>query len=207
MHTIAVAGIGTDIGKTVVSAILVEALSADYWKPVQSGNLDSTDSNTVKGLVSQKKSNFHPEVYLLNDRLSPHHAARLDGVEIFEEKIVLPVSNNTLIIESVGGLMVPLNDKTLMIDLLASWKCTIILVSKHYLGSINHTMLSIEALKHRKMPIGGIIFNGKANPDTENVILKMSGLPVIGRLDPEPSINPATIRKYASLWKQPLLNL
>jgi len=207
MHTIAVTGINTDVGKTVVSAILVEALSADYWKPIQCGSLESTDTDTVKQLVSHNKSIFHREAYRLKNPLSPHHAARLEGLEICPEKIARPISNNSLVIEGAGGLMVPLNFKTLMIDLLASWQCKIILVSKHYLGSINHTMLSIEALKNRKMSIAGIIFNGLENPDTENVIHKMSGLPILGRLTQETIINQEKIKEYASSWKQCLTNL
>jgi dethiobiotin synthetase len=207
MGLIAVTGINTDVGKTVVAAILVEALKADYWKPIQSGNLERTDTQTVKNLVSQKASQFHQESYLLKEPLSPHHAARLEGIEVNPKRIERPLTNNLLVIEGVGGLMVPLNERTLMIDLLAGWNPKIILVSKHYLGSINHTLLSVEALKNRKMQIGGIIFNGQPNPDTENVIMEMTGLPVIGRLEHEKNINSETIKRYASLWKQQLVNL
>jgi dethiobiotin synthetase len=207
MQKIAITGISTDVGKTVISSIVVEALRADYWKPIQCGNLDSTDTETVKCLVSSKQSFFHPEAYRFKNPLSPHHAARLEGIEICSKKISCPLSNNLLVIESAGGLMVPLNDTTLMIDLLNSWQCKIILVSKHFLGSINHTLLSIEALKNRKMDLAGIIFNGVENPDTENLIAKTSGIPIIGRLDLETIIHVEIIKKYASLWKSKLINL
>jgi dethiobiotin synthetase len=207
MGLIAVTGINTDVGKTVISAILVEALTADYWKPIQCGNLGCTDTQTVKKLVSQKLSLYHQEAYRLKECLSPHHAARLEGLEINAKRIECPLSNNPLVIEGAGGLMVPLNDNTLMIDLLALWNPKVILVSKHYLGSINHTLLSVEALKNRKMQIGGIIFNGQPNPDTEKVIAEMTNLPVIGRLELEKNIDPETIKRYASLWKQQLVNL
>jgi len=178
-----VTGIGTDVGKTVISAILVEKLKADYWKPVQSGDLDNTDTLKVKSLVSNPVSIFHSEAYRLNSPLSPHHSAKIDGIRIDPSRIVLPeTSNEYLIVEGVGGLMAPLNSKYMMIDLAGDLRAGIILVSKIYLGSINHTLLSIEALKQRGLPLLGIIFNGNVNMETENIILEYSGVKCIGRI-------------------------
>ena len=183
MTKLFVTGIGTDIGKTVISAILVEKLKADYWKPVQSGDLDNTDTMKVGALVSNPVSVFHPEAYRLNSPLAPHHSAIIDGIRIEPSKIILPETlNEYLVIEGAGGLMVPLNSEYMMIDLARDLKAGIILVSKVYLGSINHTLLSIEALKQRNLPLLGIIFNGNAKLEPENIILEYSGVKCIGRI-------------------------
>ncbi|HET6225481.1 MAG TPA: dethiobiotin synthase, partial [Bacteroidia bacterium] len=143
MKTIFVTGIGTDVGKTIVSAVLVEALKADYWKPVQTGSFFSRDTTEVKRIVSNTKSQFFPESYLLKQPMSPHAAAELEGLEIQIDQIKLPATNNHLIIEGAGGLMVPLNRKYFMIDLIEKFNAEVILVVKNYLGSINHTLLSV----------------------------------------------------------------
>lgn len=165
-----ITGIGTDVGKTIVSAIVVEKLQADYWKPVQAGDLDNSDTIKVKQLISNEVSVFHREAYRLTQPYSPHKAAALDGVEIDIKKIKLPKTNNQLIIEGAGGLMVPLNDQHLMIDLIEKLNADVILVSRNYLGSINHTLLSLEALLNRGISIRAIIFNGDADEYSENVI-------------------------------------
>ena len=175
-----VTGIGTGIGKTLISAILVEKLQADYWKPVQAGDLDDSDTIKVRQLVSNSTSVFHPETYRLTQPHSPHKSAALDGITIDEQIIIQPQTNNRLIIEGAGGLMVPLNNHFLMIDLIKQFNAEVILVSQNYLGSINHTLLSIEALKHRNIPIKGIIFNGEANPSTEDYILAYTQIPLLG---------------------------
>src|SRR6195952_5566707 len=136
-----ITGIGTGIGKTIISAILVEKLKADYWKPIQSGDLDESDTLKVKSLITNTKSVFHPEAYRLTQPYSPHKSADLDNVIIEADKIILPETDNQLIIEGAGGLMVPLADNFLMIDLIKTLNTEVILVSKHYLGSINHTLL------------------------------------------------------------------
>ena len=174
-----VSGIGTDVGKTVVSAILTEAFQADYWKPVQSGDLHFTDSDKVRSFVKNTKSKFHKEIYRLNTPASPHYAAEVDGVEINLENFVLPETENHLIVEGAGGLMVPLNSNQTVLDLIKKLNIPVVLVSRNYLGSINHTMLSIEMLKARNVEVKGIIFNGEPNPATESWILKNSGLPFI----------------------------
>ncbi len=165
-----ITGIGTDVGKTIVSAIVVEKLKADYWKPVQSGDLHYTDTMKVRDLVSNQQSVFHPEAYRLTQPFSPHKAADLDGVEIHMREIKLPQTNNRLIVEGAGGLMVPLNKEHLMIDLITQLDAEVILVSRNYLGSINHTLLSIEALINRGIDIKAIVFNGKPDEYSQNII-------------------------------------
>ncbi|MGK0280299.1 MAG: dethiobiotin synthetase [Litorivivens sp.] len=159
-QTFIVAGIGTEVGKTVASAILVEALQADYWKPVQSGSTTDSDKESVRSLISNDKSHIHEEGYLLEEPLSPHAAAKIDGIEITTENLNLPDTDNHLIVELAGGLMVPLNDTELNIDLLKKWSCPIILVANFYLGSINHTLMSIEILERNNLEIHSILFNG-----------------------------------------------
>ena len=129
-----IAGIGTEIGKTFISSILTESLQADYWKPIQSGALDFTDTDTVRSLISNDKTLFHPETYRLNQPMSPHAAAAIDGVEIELLKFEIPQTNNHLIIELAGGIMVPLNDRETNLDLIKKLNIPVILISKNYLG-------------------------------------------------------------------------
>ena len=201
MKRIFVTGIGTDVGKTIVSAVLVEALNADYWKPVQTGSFFSNDTKEVKRIVSNKKSIFHPECYLLKQPMSPHAAAELEGVEIQMEQLDLPKTKNHLIIEGAGGLMVPLNRKYFMIDLIQKFDAEVVLVVKNYLGSINHTLLSIDALKHRGIKILGLIINEEPHELSESIILQYSGLKLLGRIDKEPVIKKEMIEKYAAQFK------
>ena len=166
-----VTGIGTDVGKTVISAILVEKLQADYWKPVQSGDLHNSDTMKVKALISNTETKFHPEAYRLTQPYSPHKSAELDGMKIELDKFVLPETDNQLIIEGAGGLMVPLNDEHFVIDLIQKFNAEVVLVVKHYLGSINHTLLSLELLKQRKIKVNTLIFNGDRDEYSEKVII------------------------------------
>jgi len=175
-----VTGIGTGIGKTLVSAILTEKLKADYWKPIQSGDLETSDSLAVASLISNQKTVIHPEVYRLTQPLSPHLSARLDGIEIELAKIAIPDTSNNLIIEGAGGLMVPLNEKDLIVDLIKKLDVEVILVSQNYLGSINHTLLSINLLKQYQIPIKGIVFNDDENQETERFILQYSQVKKLG---------------------------
>jgi dethiobiotin synthetase len=177
-----ISGIGTDVGKTLVAAIITEALAADYWKPIQSGDLNFSDTDKVRALVRNNQTKFHPEAYTLQTPASPHYAAELDGVSIDLQKIQLPFTTNTLIVEGAGGLLVPLNEKETLIDLIKRFNIPVILVSRNYLGSINHTMLSIEALQQRNIPIAGIVFNGEAKASTEDWILSATGLPCLARI-------------------------
>lgn len=195
-----ITGIGTNIGKTVASAILTEALEADYWKPIQSGDLGNSDSLKVKNLITNTKSKIHPETYRLNHAMSPHAAAKLDNITINLDKIYFPKTKNNLIIEGAGGLMVPLNEHELIIDLIKKLNVEVILVSQNYLGSINHTLLSLETFKVRKLKIKGIIFNGKPNLETENYILNYSGVKCIGRIDEHKTINKEVVLRYKNTF-------
>ena len=194
-----VAGIGTEIGKTVVSAILVEALQADYWKPIQSGALDDSDTDAVRRLVSNPVSHFHPEAYRLTQPLSPHAAAEIDGLVIDLKHIPIPETTNALVVELAGGLMVPLNNHDLNIDLVQQLDLPVVLVSRNYLGSINHTLLSVEACRNRRIQLVGIIFNGPTVPATETFILNYTKLLCLGRIAQEPEMTPDVVKKYALL--------
>jgi len=182
-----VTGIGTGIGKTIVSAVIVEKLKADYWKPVQSGDLDKSDSLSVQNLISNSTTKIHPESYQLTQPFSPHKSAAIDGITIDPNTIHLPKTNNKLIVEGAGGLMVPLNNEFLIIDLIKNLDIEVVLVSQNYLGSINHTLLSIYALKKYDIPIKGIIFNGAKDIYSKEFILRNSGLELLGHI-PEYSV-------------------
>jgi dethiobiotin synthetase len=194
-----VTAIGTDSGKTVVSAILCEALGARYWKPVQAGH--PRDTEIVASLVSNPFFKSFPETYLLNTPASPHAAAKIDGVTINLIDFVLP-SKEQLVIEGAGGCMVPLNDEEFVIDLAAKIPCEIIVVSNLYLGSINHTLLTVSLLKNRKLPVKGIIFNGARNEESERIILHHSGWPCLLRIENEKAIDKAMILRYAEKIKR-----
>tara|TARA_Y100000589_G_scaffold291166_1_gene294430 strand:- start:35941 stop:36552 length:612 start_codon:yes stop_codon:yes gene_type:complete len=193
-HKYIVTGIGTDVGKTIVSAILAEKLKADYWKPVQAGN-EQTDSNTVKLLISNAKTKIHPECYSLKTPASPHYAAQLENILISPDDLKIPETDNHLIIEGAGGIMVPLNNEKTFLDVFKQWNLPVILVSRHYLGSINHTLLSIDILKQVDIPIKGIIFVGEENKPTETVIENISGINILGRIDYFNELNAENIKK------------
>lgn len=201
-----ITGISTDVGKTVTSAIVVEALEADYWKPIQAGDLDFSDTHKVKSHISNSKSQFYPNAYELNTPASPHLAAEIDGVTIDIKKIVEPETTNHLVIEGAGGLFVPLNEKETIVDLIQS-DYKVIVVSRHYLGSINHTLLTIEAIQNRGFEVAGIIFSGNENQSTESLILNKTGVQCIGRIDDEPYFDQNVIREYADLFRSNLLKL
>ncbi len=190
-----VTAIGTDSGKTVVSAILVKALQADYWKPIQAGF--PTDTEIVKALIGSSSSRFHPEVYLLPTPESPHAAARRQGKKIMIKEIRVPETQGDLIIEGAGGLMVPLNDHELVVDMINNLEAKVILVANLYLGSINHTLLSVDCLNNRGIKIKGIVFNGPENRESEEVILRYSGYPLILKIRQEDRIDSEVIEKYA----------
>jgi len=199
-----VTGISTEIGKTVASAILTEALEADYWKPVQSGDLDFSDTMKVQRWVRNSKTTFHPETYRLHTPMSPHASAEIDGVQIKMERFKLPTTDNFLIAEGAGGLLVPLNDRECIIDLIEHLGLPVVLVSRHYLGSINHTLLSIEALQRRNIPIAALIFNGAEHPTTESIIQKMSGIEALARIDEHEEITPAIVQQAAKRLRNKL---
>lgn len=190
-----IAGIGTEIGKTVCSAIITKALQADYWKPVQAGNLTDGDAYWVQQWVPGTQ--VFPSTYALNHPLSPHTAAELDGVSIEIGAFFLPETTNNLVIELAGGIMVPLNNEQTNLDLIQHLGLPVILVSKNYLGSINHTLLTYEILKSRNISMAGIIFNGPTNTSGEAFIIKHTGLPVMLRVNEESEINSSIINHYA----------
>lgn len=195
-----ITGISTEVGKTVVSAIVTEALQADYWKPIQAGELDNSDTYKVQQLVLNKKSVFHKPAFELKTAMSPHAAAEIDSVSISIKKIKRPVTENTLVIEGAGGLLVPLNTNETIADLIRP-EDHVIVVSRHYLGSINHTLLTIEALKTRGLNIYGILFSGAEHSTTEKIIAKMSGVKILGRIDEEPYFDVNVVKEYAAVLK------
>lgn len=205
MYRIMVVGIGTDVGKTIVSAILTTVLNGDYWKPIQCGDEKNSDTTTMKKWLDTTKHTIYSPAYSFKSPLSPHHAARLENISIRWDSITIPQTPNPLIIEGVGGILVPLTPKISSLDLFKSWNCQWVIVSKHYLGSINHTLLTVEVLKKLCLPILGIIFNGEHNPDSESAILEISQTPVLGRLLPETNLNLQMIQRYAKKW-QPLFS-
>jgi len=198
-----ITGIGTDVGKTVVSAIVVEALKADYYKPIQAGDLEFGDKDRVASWLSNNESQLFDNQFKLTQPMSPHAAARIDGVEILAKDVKRPETKNRLVIEGAGGLLVPINDDETIADLIQI-EDRIILVSRNYLGSINHSLLSIDYLKNRGLNLYGIIFNGKKNRETESIILKKAGCPCIGRIDLEDEINQSVVVKYAERFKPKL---
>lgn len=175
-----ITGIGTDIGKTVISAILVEKLNAEYWKPIQAGNLNNSDSIFIKNQTNCKM--IHSEKFQLTQPMSPHAAAKIDNVEIKLSDFKIPKTKNPLIIEGAGGLMVPINENELILDLIKYLDIEVIIISKNYLGSINHSLLTIEVLQKNNIKIKGLIFNGDSNPATEHIIQKLSGIPILGKV-------------------------
>jgi dethiobiotin synthetase len=198
-----VSGIGTGVGKTVASAIVTKALEAKYWKPVQSGDLHDTDSMKVREWSSCE---ILPERFALEYPASPHWSAEMEGVTIRKEDFILPEVEGSLVIEGAGGLMVPLNyNGTLYIDLFKEWNIPVIVVSRHYLGSINHTLLTIEALQQRNIPIEGILFNGEEHLPTETVIKNVTGVRVIGRIPEAEDITPEFIAEQAQLLRPALI--
>lgn len=189
-----VTAIGTDSGKTLVSAILCEALKADYWKPIQSGRPRDTD--TVKSLISNDQTKFWPEAYLLNTPASPHASAKIDNVKIELNKIVSPVTDR-LIVEGAGGCLVPINDHDFVIDIAKKIDIEIILVSNLYLGSINHTLLTADYLRRNQFKVKGIVFNGESNPESERLILRHTGYPLLLSIQQEKTVDKEVVRKYA----------
>ena len=204
-RTYFITGISTEVGKTIASAIITEALEADYWKPVQAGELDNCDTKKVRKLVSNTKSKFHPNSYALQTPMSPHAAAEMDNISIDIKKIVEPKTKNHLVIEGAGGLLVPLNNTNTILNIIKpTYK--VIVVSRHYLGSINHTLLTVNLLKEKGFDIS-IIFSGNEHKSTERIIKKMTKVSIIGRIGEEPYFDTTVIKEYADLFKAQLKKL
>ena len=199
MKTYFITGISTDVGKTIASAIITEALEADYWKPIQAGELNNCDTKKIKHLVSNNKSKFHQNSYALNTPMSPHAAAEIDNFTIDISKITVPKTKNNLVIEGAGGLLVPLNNIETVLDIIKP-NYKVIVVSRHYLGSINHTLLTVNTLKEKGFN-SSIIFSGNKHKSTESIIKKMTQVPIIGRIDEEPFFDKNVVKQYANLFK------
>ncbi|AUP79176.1 dethiobiotin synthase [Flavivirga eckloniae] len=202
MKKIFITGISTDVGKTIASAIVTEALQADYWKPIQAGEIEHGDKDTVEKLISNTKTTIHPNSYALETPMSPHAAADIDGVSISIKEIKEPETKNHLIIEGAGGLLVPINDTQTVLDLIKP-DYKVIVVSRHYLGSINHTLLTINALKDKGFDVS-IIYSGNEHKTTEDIIKKMTKTPVIGRINEEPYFDKNVVSDYAELFRDML---
>jgi dethiobiotin synthetase len=201
-----ITGISTDVGKTIASAIIVEALQADYWKPIQAGDLNHSDTHKVQSLVSNIQSQFHSNSYALQTPASPHLAAAIDGITIAMNQIQEPKTTNHLVVEGAGGILVPLNETQSVVDLIQP-DYKVIVVSRHYLGSINHTLLTIEALQNRQIQVAGIIFSGDENKSSESIILSRTAIPLIGRIAQEPYFDTNVISEYAELFRENLLKI
>ena len=171
-----VSGIGTEVGKTVSSALLVRHFGADYWKPIQSGDLDYSDTDKVTAWAELSPERVHAERFRFKTPASPHYAAALEGKTIQLSDFQLPATNQPLIVEGAGGLLVPLNDEHTILDLIDQLKIPVFLVSRHYLGSINHTLMSIAMLQARNIPIAGLIYSGVDDKDTVDIIQRQTGI-------------------------------
>lgn len=200
-----ITGIGTDVGKTIMSAIITEALEADYWKPIQAGDLETGDAHTVAQLISNSKTKIHPNTYALKTPMSPHAAAKIDGITIDVTKIKAPKTTNNLIIEGAGGVLVPLNDSETIIDIIQP-NYKVIVVSRHYLGSINHTLMTVQLLQSKGFEVF-LVFNGEEHKTTEDIILKITGVKVVGRIQEEPYFDKNVIKEYAEVFQKVLKEL
>jgi dethiobiotin synthetase len=207
-RTIAIAGIHTGVGKTIASAVLTKALQADYWKPVQAGDLDNSDTITVQQLVGENHTcMFHPEAFRLTQPLSPHLAAAMDGVTIDHTQLRLPQTTNTLLVETAGGLHSPMSDTATMVDFIQHHQLPVILVTRHYLGSINHTLAAIEVLRQRQIPLLGLIVSGDAHEASEQFITNYSGVPVSAHIPEMTTPDAAQVAVIAEACKTSFLKL
>lgn len=191
-----VTGTDTDVGKTIISALLTLGLQGAYWKPIQSGTTPSTDTEAVRLLTQLDDSHFIPERFRLKHPLSPHAAAALEGKTIHLHDFVLPhTAKPHLIVEGAGGLMVPLNDRDFILDLIQVLRLPVCLVARSTLGTINHTLLSLEQLRRSNVPILGVILNGPKNPSNRDAIVRYGRVPILGEVEPLPELTPETLKQ------------
>ncbi len=202
--SLAIAGIHTGIGKTIASAVIAEALSADYWKPVQAG-IQERDTDLVRKLISNGAHRVHAESVLLSQPMSPHAAATADGIEIDFTKFVWPVTNNMLLVETAGGLLSPMSENKTMADFISYFQLPVILVAANYLGSINHTLLTLEVLKARGIKLIGIIMSGTSSLSSESFIEQYSESSIIAGIPHFEVIDADAIKNCAALIKSNLL--
>ena len=181
---------------SIASAIITEALEADYWKPIQAGDLEHSDSHKIKELISNKKTVVHQNSYALKTPMSPHAAAEIDNLIIDIAQIIEPQTTNHLVIEGAGGLMVPLNEEDTILDIIKE-NYQVIVVSRHYLGSINHSLLTIESLKQKGFNVA-VIFSGNEHPSTEGIIIRKTGVKVLGRIEEETNFDKSLMKQYAA---------
>ncbi len=200
-----VTGIGTEVGKTAVASVLVEALRADYWKPVQCGELEASDTHTIQGRVSFPVQ-CYPERYRLRALKSPHQAAAAEGVLIELSDFELPKTDNALIVEGAGGVLVPLNDSNTMLDLMKQLQLPVIIVTRNYLGSLNHTFLTVEVLRQRGIPIAGLVFNGPFDAELEPFVSRKTELPILFRMDTHAMLTLDIVKSYADSLRGTLFN-
>jgi dethiobiotin synthetase len=198
---IIVTGTDTGIGKTVFAAGLAGALDGVYWKPIQAGVEEETDRATVLRLSGLSPDRILPEAYVLRTPASPHLAAERDGIVIDPDALVLPDIDRPIVVEGAGGLMVPLNRKVTYVDLMARWNARVVLCARTTLGTINHSLLSVEALRNRGIAIAGIVFIGDENQESERIIAELGQVRHLGRLpylDPltRPSLRAAFTRHF-----------
>ena len=193
-----VCGTDTDVGKTVVSAWLVQGLNAHYWKPVQSGLEGGGDRSSLARLLPEAADRLLPEAYRLSRPLSPHWAAELDGVAIEPERLDLPALAGPLVVETAGGVLVPLRRDWLQIEQLQRWQLPLLLVARSGLGTLNHTLLSLEALRQRALPVLGLVLNGPPHPDNPRTLEQLGGVPVLAELPPLQPLNAAAL---AQQWQ------
>ncbi len=194
-----ICGTDTDIGKTLISSFFVKGLNSFYWKPIQSGIESQTDSQTVEKLAHLSKEKIIKEAYVFTKPLSPHWAAEIDQKTINFEKLRLPKVQGSLIVETAGGLMVPITRNFLQIDQIKQWNLPVILVCKSSLGTLNHTLLSIEALKQRNIEILGLVVNGEKHLDNPRTLFDFSGIPLIAEF---PYIEKMDSNNLDILWKE-----
>ena len=192
-----VCGTDTDVGKTIVSAWLVQGLKAHYWKPVQSGLDGGGDRGRVRDLLKLSDDRLLPEAYAFQQPVSPHWAAEIDGVELDPRALTLPAVDGPLVVETAGGLMVPLTRRWMQIDQLQEWQRPVVLVARSGLGTLNHTLLSLEALRKRQIRVLGIILNGPPHDDNPATLEKFGDAPVLGHLPP---LQPLTANALAHEW-------
>jgi dethiobiotin synthetase len=195
MKRVFVTGISTEVGKTIAAAILVEAMQADYWKPIQAGDLEHSDSDKIRDLITNTRTVVHPNAYALNTPMSPHAAAQIDRIEISLDEIVPPHTENHLVIEGAGGLLVPLNQTNTILDLILP-DYEVVVVSRHYLGSINHTLLTLKMLTDKGLK-PYILFSGNRHPSTEAIIRTKTGLPVLGRIEEQREFDKQVVQSLA----------
>jgi len=198
-NALVICGTDTDVGKTVVSALVVQGLGATYWKPVQSGLEGGGDSGRLQALLQLPAERLLPEAYRLQTPVSPHWAAELEGITIDPARLALPAVAGALVVETAGGLLVPLRRDWLQIDQLAAWRLPVLLVARSGLGTLNHTLLSVEALRQRSIPLLGLVLNGPLHPDNPTTLAALAQAPVLAQLPP---LEPLTASGLAAQWQE-----